>query len=348
MSPPASPPLVHLARGPPQTWPPHPLVPGWLPLQARCKPAAAAMGSLNSKCCRQRHVKGVCACVCLCFPVAKQSEQQLRQNKSFQGWLTSCPCKPAAAAMGSLNSKCCRQRHVKGVRPCWAVGMCASAGPQTGPAYCMRTLRLQNFNPWRQSARFWFLCLRWPTSGGGVQCVAKWSRPRSSGTPCKTPRAQVVHRQCSQTISTTASRGIVCGLAEQSSSSTLDAPVAANPTRGQDPGKTERQDSAKPSRLKNGCVMTREEASTEALLACVVWFSANPQNRMALTMHEQPRKPGGLDSGVGAPQFLRAASALFICLPWFKEQCCSVRSAVNPLLCLPLGRHTGCGACCSR
>ena len=57
----------------------------------------------------------------------------------------------------------------------------------------------------------------------------------------------------------------------------------------------------------------------------VVCFSANAQNRMALTTHEQPRKTGGLDSGVGAPHFLRAASALFICLPWFKEQCCSGR-----------------------
>ena len=115
------------------------------------------------------------------------------------------------------RSACARSSsHVAAVRPCWAAGACASARPQTGPACCARSCA-----SWGQNKRF-CICLMWPTlrvSQNAPQSSSKWTQKPS----------------VSKLLSAWST------VAEQSSSSSaLDAPMAANPTRGQNPGKTVR------------------------------------------------------------------------------------------------------------
>ena len=115
------------------------------------------------------------------------------------------------------RSACARSSsHVAAFRPCWAAGACASARPQTGPACCARSCA-----SWGQNKRF-CICLMWPTqrvSQNAPQSSSKWTQKPS----------------VSKLLSAWST------FAEQSSSSSaLDAPMAANPTRGQNPGKTAR------------------------------------------------------------------------------------------------------------
>ena len=112
------------------------------------------------------------------------------------------------------RSACARSSsHVAAVRPCWAAGACASARPQTGPACCARSCA-----SWGQNKRF-CICLMWPTlrvSQNAPQSSSKWTQKPS----------------VSKLLSAWST------VAEQSSSSSaLDAPMAANPTRGRTPEK---------------------------------------------------------------------------------------------------------------
>ena len=129
-------------------------------------------------------------------------------------------CKLPAGSARSV-SQCVRkiiQSRSAAFRPCWAAGACASARPQTRPAYCARSCA-----SWGQNKRF-CICLMWPTaalrvSQNASQSSSKWTQKPS----------------VSKLLSAWST------FAEQSSSSSaLDAPMAANPTREQNPGKTAR------------------------------------------------------------------------------------------------------------